>query len=185
MEQQQHHESYASWLPAVTYWAFQSITGLTSLLFVLAPDNAHRVLLAGGAVDTADPLYSPATATATATGDRAQRIYRELGFGHTALGFVHNLLFGWNSALLAVVVYGFAIAPKHAKKEPQFFLLSGILSGFTAIAHWKTWRHHNREKEVAKVLGKQKDAPRSGVVLCSVLAAASFTSYYLLKYKRI
>jgi hypothetical protein len=179
-------ESTASWIPPVTYWAFQSITGVSSLLFVLAPENAHRVLIAGVEhTNPADPVYqSPTRSPTPKTVDRAQRIYRELGFGNTALGFVYNLLFGWNSALLSVVVYGFAISPRFAKRDPNYFLLTGILSGMTGIAHLKSWRHHIGDKEVAKVLGKQKDAPRSGIILCSALAVASFASYFILRNKK-
>jgi hypothetical protein len=159
-------------LPVVSYWTFQAINGLSALTFLINPEEAHRSLLSAPTTERKESQDTEMS--------NSEALYKELGFGPVQRQFLYNALFGWNSALFSVTLYGFAIHPKRAVKDKSFFLLTGILSGMTALAHLKNWRHHRTDKVVSKVLGKQKDAPFMAAVLCSVLAGMSFGSFAIL-----
>ncbi len=99
---------------------------------------------------------------------------RVFDFGPLQYGMLLNQVRGWNTALLAVSVFGFIKGPQ----SKDFFLLAFITSILTTYAHVQTGIHHTREERVKKYLAGQGVNPFAPAFASGVLGLITGWAVY-------
>jgi hypothetical protein len=110
------------------FWTFQAVNTLGSLSFSLFPETSHRSMI-----------------------KNPDQMLQEFGFGPLQYGMLLNQVRGWNTALLAVSLFGYIKGPQSS----DFFQLAFITSVLTTYAHVQTGIHHAKEERINKYLSKE------------------------------
>jgi hypothetical protein len=131
------------------YWTFQLVNTTSALSFTLFTEKCHRSLV-----------------------KNSDEMLETFGFGPLQYEFLLNQVRGWNTALLAISLYGFTKGP-----SKDFFCLACLTSALTTFAHAMTGLHHTKEEKIRTYLQREGVNPYGPACLTGLLTLITGWSY--------
>ena len=136
------------------YWTFQLVNTFSAASFTLFTERCHRSL-----------VINP------------DEMLKTFGFGALQYEFLLNQVRGWNTALLAISLYGYSKGP-----SKDFLGLACLTSALTTFAHVMTGQHHSKDPMIRDYLKKDGINPYGPAVVTTLLTL--ITGWAFMKAKK-
>ena len=140
------------------YWTFQLVNTFSAAKFTLLTERCHRSL-----ISNPDTMLKPFGGCGE--------------FGALQYVFLLNQVRGWNTALLAISLYGYSKGP-----SKDFLGLACLTSALTTFAHVMTGQHHSKDPMIRDYLKKDGINPYGPAVVTTLLTL--ITGWAFMKAKK-